>query len=297
MTNRIRRLAGSVALLLALAGATAAQGRAQPGPFSSDRIAVTTRGSGPDIVLIPGLASHPDLWAAAAKRLQDRYRLHFVHVHGFAGAPPKANADGPVSAPAAEEIARYIKQAGLKAPALIGHSMGGAIALMAGARHPGLVGRIMAVDMPAALGAMFGPPDSWQKMADDLRARILSDTPGSPTGMLEQMFPGMTSDESAKAMLAKGLQESHRPTLANAFHEMVLTDLRPELPKIAGPLTLLYVIPANAPIPPDQYEAAMRASYGKARGARLIKIENSNHFIQIDQVARFVQEVDEFMKS
>jgi pimeloyl-ACP methyl ester carboxylesterase len=293
MPDRIRSVAGI--LLFALADAAAAQSPAPPATFSSDRIIVTTRGSGPDIILIPGLASHPDVWAPTAKRLQDRYRLHFVHVHGFAGAAPGANAEGPVSAPVAEEIARYIRQTGLKAPALIGHSMGGAIALMAGARHADLVGRVMVVDMPAALGGMFGPPDTWQKTADDLRARILSDTPGSPTGMLEQMFQGMTNDDSVRAMLAKWLQESHRPTLANSFHELVLADLRPELPKIAR-LTLLYVVPANSPVPPDQYEAGMRESYANARNARLIKIDASNHYIQVDQLERFVEEVAAFMK-
>jgi pimeloyl-ACP methyl ester carboxylesterase len=280
-----------VSLLLALAGSAAAQAPA----FSSDRITVTARGSGPDIILIPGLASHPDVWGAAGRRLQDRYRLHIVHVNGFAGAAPKANAEGPVSAPVAEEIARYIKVTGLKSPALIGHSMGGSIALMAAARHRDLVGRVMVVDMPAGLGAMFGPPDSLQKTADDMRAKILADSPGSPTGMLEQMFQGMARDEAATAMLAKGLAQSHRPTVANAFHELILADLRPELPKIAGPLTLLYIVPTDAPIPPDQYEAAMRAGYANARNARLVKIEDSKHFIQIDQVERFVKEVDAFM--
>jgi pimeloyl-ACP methyl ester carboxylesterase len=279
--------------MLALAGTACTQAPA----FSSDRITVTVRGSGPDIILIPGMASHPDVWGAAASRLQDRYRLHFVHVNGFAGAPPKANAEGPVAAPVAEEIARYVKVTDLKAPALIGHSMGGSVALMTAARHSGLVGRVMVVDMPAGLGPLFGPPDSWRKAADDMRAKILSDTPGSPGGILQQMFQGMARDEAAQRMLMKGLEQSHGPTLANAFHELILADLRPELPKIAGPLTLLYIVPADAPIPPDQYEAAMRASYANAPNARLIKIEDSKHFIQIDQVERFVQEVDTFMKS
>ncbi len=56
-------------------------------------------------------------------------------------------------------------------------------------------------------------------------------------------------------------------------------------------------MPTDAPIPPDQYEAAMRASYANAPNARLIKIDDSKHFIQIDQVERFVQELDAFMKS
>ena len=87
-------------------------------PFASDRISVVTRGSGPDIVLVPGLDSHRDVWDGVADSLEGRYRLHLVQVNGFAGLAPGANADGPGSAPAAEEIARYITETGLTRPAV-----------------------------------------------------------------------------------------------------------------------------------------------------------------------------------
>jgi pimeloyl-ACP methyl ester carboxylesterase len=49
-------------------------------------------------------------------------------------------------------------------------------------------------------------------------------------------------------------------------------------------------------MPPDQFDASMRLLCANAAGARLIKIEDSNHCIQIDQPARFVAEVDAFMR-
>src|SRR5688572_15750607 len=62
-------------------------------PFGSDRISVVTRGSGPDIVLVPGLDSHRDVWDGLADSLEGRYRLHLVQVNGFAGLAPGANAN------------------------------------------------------------------------------------------------------------------------------------------------------------------------------------------------------------
>ncbi|HEV8598388.1 MAG TPA: alpha/beta hydrolase [Gemmatimonadales bacterium] len=85
--------------------------------------------------------------------------------------------------------------------------------------------------------------------------------------------------------------------MANAFHELIVTDLRPELGRITAPLTVLYVIPSSAPSPPEQYEDGMRASFADAPGARLLKIENSYHFIQFDQPERFVAEADGFMRA
>lgn len=267
-------------------------------PFASDRITVVTRGTGPDVVLVPGMDSHRDVWDGVADSLEGRYRLHLVQVNGFAGLAPGANADGPVSAPAAEEIARYITETGLTRPAVVGHSMGGTIAMMLAARHPDLVGRLMVVDMPPALGVMFTPPGSTaealRQMADSMRAGILAAAPGA--GMFEQMVPTMTRVDSMKPMLLEGARGSHRATTANAFHELIVTDLRPELPRITAPMTVLYVLPPNSPIPLAQYESAMRAAYAGAPGAQVVKIEDSYHFIQFDQPGRLIAELDALMR-
>jgi len=267
-------------------------------PFGSDRISVVTRGSGPDIVLVPGLDSHRDVWDGVADSLEGRYRLHLVQVNGFAGLAPGANADGPVSAPAAEEIGRYITETGLNRPAVVGHSMGGTIAMMLAARHPELVGRLMVVDMPPALGVMFTPPGSTaeavRQMADSMRAGILAAAPG--TGMFEQMVPTMTKVDSMRPMLLEGSRGSHRATTANAFHELIVTDLRPELSRITAPMTVLYVLPPNSPIPLAQYESAMRAAYAGAPSAQIVKIEDSYHFIQFDQPGRLIAELDALMR-
>lgn len=267
--------------------------------FTSSRISVIARGTGPDIILVPGLNSHRDFWNGLADSLEGRYRLHLVQVNGFAGFPPGANAEGPVSAPAAEEIARYISESGLGRPAVIGHSMGGTIAMMLSARHPDRVGRVMVVDMPPFLGGMFGPPgataETMRPVADSMRTAMLTAPPGTPT-MLEQMAPTMTMVDSMRPALIRYSRESHPPTTANAFRELLVTDLRPELPRITVPMTVLYVVPPNSPLPPAQLESAMKESYAGAPTAQLIRIEESYHFIQWDQPGRLVAEVDALMR-
>lgn len=283
--------------LLASAHVAPAQ---QPSVFTSDRISVTTRGSGPDIILIPGLSVHRDVWGDGVETLDDRYRLHLVQVNGFAGVAAGANADGPVSAPVAEEIARYIRETRLNRPAVIGHSMGGTIGMMLAARHPDLVSRVMVVDMMPYMGTMFGPPnatpESVRAAADQFRAQILATPFDSPNSMLRQMFSGMTRVQAMQPVLLQHLAVSDRRTVGNAFHELITTDLRPELARITGPLTVLYVVPSNVPMSPDQFDVAMASLYANAKTARMIRIAESNHFIQLDQPARFVAEIDAFMQ-
>ena len=293
------RLSLPVLMTVCLSAASVA-GETQTAGFSSERLTIVTRGQGPDVILIPGLVSHRDVWVSVADSLDDRYRLHLVQVYGFAGLPAQANAEGPVSAPVAEEIARYIREMKLSAPAVIGHSMGGTIGMMLAARHPSSVGRLMVVDMVPNIGLLFGPPgttpEAVRKMADEMRAKTLAETPGSPTGSLETMMPTMTRVEAMKPVLLQYIKESDRRTAANAFHELMVTDLGSELAKITAPTTVLYVIPPQVTAPPDEFDKSLRAMYANLPRATLVRIPDSNHFIQYDQPERFVKEVDAFMR-
>src|ERR1700744_1492891 len=62
----------------------------------SDRISVTAKGEGTELVLIPGLACSSAVWDRTVNHLDGHYRLHIVQVNGFAGAPANANAKGSV---------------------------------------------------------------------------------------------------------------------------------------------------------------------------------------------------------
>ena len=177
--------------------------------FESGRFHVRVDGPGHpvgDVIMIPGLSSSPHAFDLLTEELKGRYRVHRIHVQGFAGAPVGDNATGPVAAPVAEELARYIAEQGLNRPAVIGHSMGGSIGMMLAARHPDSVGRLMVVDMIPFMGAMFGGAAA---------------TPENVAPMADQIYIGMTTAP----------EESYRQQAAAAVTGMIRTEsLR------AGPL-------------------------------------------------------------
>jgi pimeloyl-ACP methyl ester carboxylesterase len=284
------------AALMASACASAPEAPRQS--FTSDRISVVTRGSGPDVIFIPGLSSHRDVWAETADALDDRYTVHLVQLNGFGGFPAAGNAEGPVAAPVAEEIARYIAEQGLERPAVIGHSMGGTMGMMLAARHPNSVGKLMVVDMIPWMGAMFGPPgataESVRPVADQVRAGMMA-APADQTSVAEATIATMIRTESARAQHVEYSRLSDRATSANAFHELIVTDLRPELANITAPTTVLFVIPPNAPITPEQYEGYVRISYATLPNARIVKVDDAWHFIMIDQRERFIRDVEAFL--
>ena len=258
--------------------------------FSSERIGVEVRGAGPDVVLIPGLSSSPEVWETTVAALPG-HRFHLVHVSGFAGRPVGANAEGPVVAPVAEEIARYIREAGLERPALVGHSLGGFWSMMIAARHPGLVSRIMVVDMLPFLGAMFGgpaaTPESGRPMAEQLRQAIASADDDTRRAQAEQTIATMVRTESLRPAAVAHTMASDAAVSGQAMHDLIITDLRPELGAIAVPFTVLWVHPPNAPVTPEQMASFYSASYANAPQATVTRVPDAYHFIMWDEPEAF----------
>lgn len=275
--NRRRMVQGGLALL---AGSLLAR-PAMAAPFASRRIAVTTRGAGRDVVLIAGLASGPGLWNGVIGGLPG-YRWHLVHVRGFAGLVADANASGPVVQPVADEIARYIGAAGLVRPAIVGHSMGGTLAMLLGLK--GLAGRLMVVDMLPEGAAMVG---------------------GTASGMgflADQLGDYFTGTKAGRAYLAEmlaempGAQGSDPDVIANALRDLANVDLGPQLPRLAVPMEVVYAVGADA-AQANAITRTFRAAYARKRDIRLLPIGPSGHMVMADQPARFNAALSDFLKA
>ncbi len=278
----------------------AAAATATADAFASDRIIVTTVGEGPDVVLIPGLSSSPEVWATTIAAVPG-YRYHLVQVKGFAGAPAEANASGPVVAPVAAEIARYITSAGLNQPALVGHSMGGTLAMTIATQHPDRIGRVMVVDMFPFLGAMFaGPnatPEQLEPMASQIRAGIQGSSGDAMRAQMEQTIAGMVRTESMRPMAVAHGVASDANVSGQAFYDLVMTNLTPQLSRYTGPFTVLWVVPEGAPVDENMMGIFYRSAYSTAPQAVVTHVPDSAHFIMWDAPQRFQSELRSFLSA
>lgn len=291
--------APEVARIAAVAEAPAPGSR-----FTSSRIVVEVRApprSGSrapagDVILIPGLASTALVWAPVAEQLSRTHRVHLVSVRGFGELAAGDNAQGRVAAPVADEIARYIRTQGLEAPAVIGHSMGGQIALRLAANPTLSVERVMVVDaapfFPSLLDARATGRDlepiaavAYQAvlfLGDDALARQpWAEGMGSTSGALEAWV---------------GWQGGDSRVLAQSLYEVMTVDLRPSLARIAAPVTVVYGWSRREDSPRYQLQSSWSQAYrGLRRPARLVPIEGAEHMVMIDQPVRFMAAVDEFL--
>lgn len=271
--------------------------------FASERMHVRIDGTaGPgvrDIILIPGLSSSPEVWQGTVDHLGAGWRVHRVHIQGFAGAPVKGNAEGPVAAPVAEEIARYITEQGLEKPVVVGHSMGGTIGLMLAARHPHAVGRLMVVDMIPFMGAMFAQPgasaDEVAGIADQVHAGMSAAPDEQYQAMAAASVSGMINTEAARPAILEDTAASDRRVSTNAYRELIVTDLRPELGRITAPTEVVYVKFNDPRMTPQTTDFIYQASYATLSGVRLKRIDDAAHFIFIDQPQAFYSTLDGFL--
>lgn len=293
-------------------GAHAEAGHAhghQHADFQSDRIHVRVDGDmdGRDIILIPGLSSSPEVWQGTVDHLtaQDGvgWRVHRIHVQGFAGAPAEGNAQGatpsPVAAPVAEEIARYIHEKGLTKPVVVGHSMGGTIGMMLAARRPDAVGKLMVVDMIPFMGAMFAAPgasaESVTPVADQIWAAQANSPREAYVAQATTSINGMINTESRRAEALEDMRESDQKVSAAAFRELITTDLRPELSRITAPTEVVYAKFNDPRMTPQITDSIYRMSFANLKDAQLKRIDDSAHFIMFDQPQAFYADLDAFL--
>ncbi|HEX3775907.1 MAG TPA: alpha/beta fold hydrolase [Polyangiaceae bacterium] len=114
---------------------------------SGVRLRVVEAGSGPPVVLIHGLFVDHTSWDLVMPELSDAFRVVALDLPGFGASekPPPSRFPYGIDA-FAEAIADLYAGLELGPAMVVGHALGGAIALTLAARHPELVSRLTLID-------------------------------------------------------------------------------------------------------------------------------------------------------
>lgn len=185
------------------------------------RLRVATSGEGPPVVLLHGLFVHRGAWDAVIDEVSSEFQLIAPDFPGFGESekPPQSRFAYDVGA-FTEVVADLFAGLDLGRAAVVGHALGGAVALTLAARHPELVSRLVLVDsmcfdapidlrlrvalLPVVGGFVLKQLWGRAMFRSFFRSEVLSDQTGYPLARIDgyyDAFDDPTSRESALATL------------------------------------------------------------------------------------------------
>jgi N-formylmaleamate deformylase len=255
---------------------------------------VEVSGKGPAIILIPGLASSSAVWKETVIALQDRYQVHTFTLAGFGGTKALPNSAMSKGFLVAQEqaIVDYITKQQLHKPVVIGHSLGGFLALSLAANHSEKISAAINVDGLPALGAMYA--EAQANMQKSGQTTPPQNTKFDPMAMAKSM----TNNTAWHAQIANDMMTSDPMTSGRTMNELASRDLRPVLSNVRVPVLTLGALQNGAPFTPAEQ---VQATYEK----QLVNIpknfnhmafaKDSKHFIMADAPAWMQQQINEFL--
>ncbi|MBX9882670.1 MAG: alpha/beta hydrolase [Sphingomonas sp.] len=287
-------------LSLALPAPLAAQTPpAQITPSAAEqRFTVTVEGAGPDVILIPGLGSPRAVWDGTRAALKGRYRLHLIELKGFGGGDPGPNLSGPILPALVEQLNAYIVANRLKAPAVVGHSLGGLTALLLAKAHPESVGKVMVVDALPWIGTIFAPPGATLAQVEPFVAQqraAFAARYGQPADKAASAANAarLALTPAAQAQVAAWSDAADPRVVGQALYEDFMTDLRGDLGAIKTPITIVY--PYSPAVPRERADALYRGEYAKAPKISFVAVEGAYHFVMLDQPEVFAKALVDFL--
>jgi pimeloyl-ACP methyl ester carboxylesterase len=265
---------------------------------SPTRFAVKVVGKGPPMILIPGLACSGAVWDETVARYQARYECHVVTLAGFAGQP--AVADFSLEA-VRKSLAAYIRDHKLSRPVVVGHSLGGYLALWLGAAEPELVGSLIVVDGLPCLGAAFNEKidaAGLQKLAQGAQERLAKLSREDFLAQQKAFLTGSIRDRKHLEKAQRWCQDSDQTTVARAFGQLLGKDLRGDSARIRVPVLLLGAWSEEMTKFGRTREAQVksyREQTSRIPRCKVVVAKEAGHFIMFDDPIWLFQQMDAFL--
>lgn len=264
------------------------------------RIHYLDEGQGRPIVLVHGLAAQmQNLTYALRESLRQNHRVIFVDRPGAGYSERKPGASARLTAQA-DIVAALIRKLGLERPLVVGHSLGGAVALATALGHPEEVGGLALV--APLTHPQENPPEALKRLAiaSPVMRMIVAWTFAVPSTILygKAALAQVFSPDAVPADFGTrggGLLGVRPRAFYSASSDMVavrddLDDMVARYPGLAMPVGILYGNRDAILDPRIQGEPMV----GTVPGLTLEMVEGHGHMLPVavpDRTARFIVEM------
>ncbi len=245
-------------------------------------------GSGPPVAILHGLFGSGRNWRSVAQHLAAHHRVLTFDLRNH-GASPWA--DGMSYDEMVEDLRASLRARDFERAALLGHSMGGKVAMLMALLHPGEVDRLVVVDIaPAA-----NPPT----LLACVRAMRAVDLRGvRRRSEADLQLAEAVPDPAERAFLLQNLVIGEHAThwrlnleaIERGFSQIVGF---PDLPVgTAYPGPALFVAGARSNYIQPEHEPRIRRRFPQAQ---IMRIEGAGHWVHAEQPQAFLRAVAPFL--
>ena len=235
------------------------------------------------VVILPGITSPVPTWGFVGERFGRAFDTYLLDIRGR-GLTEAADAmDYSLDAQAADALA-FANALGLERYALVGHSMGGRIAIRAARNAGAALTRVVAVDPPVSGPGRRPYPAQLPWYVDSIRQarRGIS---------LEQMrsYCPTWTDEQLR-LRAQWLHTCNEEGVVTSFHAFQTDDIHADLPYVKVPLLLMSAERGDVVRPEDADEILRLAPE-----AQHVRVANAGHMIPWDNEEGFYAAFQDFL--
>ena len=244
---------------------------------------VEVAGAGPPVVLIPGLGCQGAVWGPISARLEKDHTVHRLTLAGFGS---QAAVPAPMLETVRRDLLRYLDDRKLAKPVLVGHSLGGMLALWIAASAPDRIGGAVSVDGVPFLPALWDPGatvESVKPRAAAMRDAMAAVDRASYVAQTRRFLATMVRREGSLETAAKLCSAGDPKAAAEAMYELMTTDLRPLMARAKAPILLLGAGFGRSEAEAKRLDAAYEAQIAGAPHHRYAVSPESAHFIMLDE--------------
>jgi len=249
-------------------------------------------GTGSPVLMLPGFTCPGEVWNETISNITADYEYYLITYAGFGEVPP---IEMPWYSTIKDELLDYIDERGLNDIILVGHSMGGNLAVDLAASIPDKVSRIILVDaIPCMRELMMPGVTSAQiQYESPYNQQVLGMNEEAFSQMAGMMAENMTSEPGKKELLKSWILNSDRETYVYGYTDLLKLDLRESLKKITAPVLIL-----GASFPDKEVVLGnFSDQYHNLSDKTILIAPESRHFVMFDSPDWFYEKVNTFLAS
>lgn len=221
-----------------------------------------------EIVLLHGLGSSASVWDGVVPHLERAYRVWTYELPGHGRTPPLHRL---TLETAVADLQRYLQANDIVYPVLVGHAMGGVIALQYALENPKSVRRLVIIDAaPMQLATL------------EERNWVVDQLVHNYDAFVADRFSNMSPRPDVTARIVDQALRTDRSSFSSLLTSCFTFDFRRQLARQPIPI---FVIGSEMFLPePDRVgEQLDRLGFGAAQTISFKRMEATGHFVMLEQ--------------